>query len=79
MCNDELLGNIGHREITTENLDKIIKEQLESIGKDKLITSEDQTKHIPKVVFRVLKECNFSVRGEQIATKIHALLKEVTQ
>ncbi|MCE7741846.1 MAG: hypothetical protein GOP50_05265, partial [Candidatus Heimdallarchaeota archaeon] len=74
---EELRGKIKFTEISSENLDKIIVNQLETFGKDNLVSSEDKQRNIPKIVFQVLQECNFSVRGEQIASKINTFLKEV--
>jgi len=78
ICNDELLGKINHKEITNEALDKIIFDKVNTFGKDKFSTPEEKTRNIPKVVFQILNECNFSVRGEMITTKINILLEEVS-
>ena len=64
--------------ITAEMLDKIISEKVDDFGKDRFSTTEDKERYVPKVVFQVLKDCNFSVRGELVKTKINALLEEVS-
>jgi len=75
--NEELRSKIKFTEFSSDNLDKIIINKLETFGKDKFVSSEDKQRNVPKIVFQVLQECNFSVRGELIASKINTFLKEV--
>ncbi len=77
ICNDDLLNKISFRAITSENLDSIIVNKLDLFGKERFVSLEDKHRNIPKIVFQVLQECNFSVRGERITNKINSILKEV--
>ncbi len=77
ISDEELKVKIGFKEITSEQLDKIIDNQIKLFGKDNFVSSEDKKRNLPRIVNQVLNECNYSIKGEQVANKINSLLKEV--
>ncbi len=77
ITDEEIKSKLNFKILSSEELDKIIANQLELCGKDKIISAENRRRLIPKIVFQILKKCNFSVPGERIVEKINLMLKEV--
>ena len=77
ISDEEIRSKLNFKIISSEELDSLIANQIELFGKDKLISAENRKRLIPKIVFQILKKCNFSVPGEKIVEKINLMLKEV--
>ena len=73
----ELIAQLDIKELSEEELKVIVKEKISLVGKEKLSTPESESRYLPKIVAHVLKECNYSIKGQTIVNLVNSLTKEV--
>ncbi len=77
LTEEELIDQLNIKEISNEELATIVKQKIDFIGKDKIQTSEDEQRYLPKIVALVLKECNYSIKGQTVVNLVNSFIKEV--
>ena len=76
LAEEELINQLHIKEISNEELETIVKQKVDFVGKDKLKTVEDEQRYIPKIVALVLKECNYSIKGQTVVNLVNSIIKE---
>ena len=76
LTDEELIDQLNIKDLSSEELAAIVKQKLDFIGKDKLQTSEDEQRYLPKIVALVLKECNYSIKGQTVVSLVNSFIKE---
>jgi Glu-tRNA(Gln) amidotransferase subunit E-like FAD-binding protein len=72
---EEAVKKLCIAEISNSELDKLVLEQLEAYETSKLSSDEAYRKYaVPKIVGEVLKSVDYSVTGENVVKRIHALI-----
>ena len=76
LTDEELIDQLNIKDLSSEELAAIVKQKIDFIGKDKLQTSEDEQRYLPKSVALVLKECNYSIKGQTVVSLVNSFIKE---
>ncbi len=76
LTDEELIDRLDIKDLSSKELAAIVKQKIDFIGKDKLQTSEDEQRYLPKIVALVLKECNYSIKGQTVVSLVNSFIKE---
>ena len=73
----EIIEQLNIKKFSDEELENIVKQKINLIGDEKLQSPEDEQRYLPKIVALVLKECNYSIKGQTVVNLVNSFRKEV--